>query len=69
MLISNNNLKYEFMGSHKIINRIVCMLAMALLCVACQNDDFEDTFPVTNGDMVYFGMNLPQIEDIVVTRA
>lgn len=57
------------MGLQNIANRIVCMLAMALLCVACQNDDFEDTFPVTDGDMVYFGMNLPQIEDIVVTRA
>lgn len=57
------------MGLQNIANRIVCILAMVLLCGACQNDDFEDTFPVTNGDMVYFGMNLPQIEDIVVTRA
>ena len=57
------------MGLQNMAKRIVCMLAMALLCVACQNDDFDDTFPVTNGDMVYFGMNLPQIEDIVVTRA
>lgn len=58
------------MGLQNIANRIVCMLAIVLLCVACQNDDFEDTFPVTSGDnMVYFGMNLPQVEDIVVTRA
>lgn len=53
----------------KIIGYIACLLTGVLAFSACQNDVFENIPSEDNGDMVYFGMNLPEAEDIVVTRA
>lgn len=53
----------------KIIEYIACLLTGVLAFSACQNDVFENIPSEDNGDMVYFGMDLPEAEDIVVTRA
>lgn len=45
------------------------LLAGILTFSACQNEEFENIPTGTNSDMVYFGMNLPDVEDIIVTRA
>lgn len=53
----------------KIIGYMACLLTGALALSACQSDVLENIPSEDNGDMVYFGMNLPEVEDIVVTRA
>lgn len=45
------------------------LLAGILTFSACQNEEFENIPTDTDSDMVYFGMNLPDVEDIIVTRA
>lgn len=53
----------------KIFGYMACLLTGALMLSACQSDVFENIPSEEKGDMVYFGMNLPEAEDIVVTRA
>lgn len=57
------------MTMKKIIGYMACLLTGALALSACQSDVLENIPSEDNGDMVYFGMNLPEVEDIVVTRA
>lgn len=57
------------MTMKKIIGYMACLLTGILAFSACQNDVFENIPSEDNGDMVYFGMNLPEAENIVVTRA
>lgn len=45
------------------------LLAGILTFSACQNEEFENIPTDTDNGMVYFGMNLPEVEDIIVTRA
>ncbi|HIZ91317.1 MAG TPA: DUF4906 domain-containing protein [Candidatus Bacteroides merdavium] len=53
----------------KIFGYVACLLTGTLVLSACQSDALDNIPSEDNGDMVYFGMNLPEAEDIVVTRA
>lgn len=57
------------MTMKKIFGYMACLLTGTLMLSACQSDVLENIPSEDNGDMVYFGMNLPEAEDIVVTRA
>lgn len=57
------------MTMKKIFGYMACLLTGVLALSACQSDVLENIPSEDNGDMVYFGMNLPEAEDIVVTRA
>lgn len=57
------------MTMKKIFGYMACLLTGTLVLSACQSDVLENIPSEDNGDMVYFGMNLPEAEDIVVTRA
>lgn len=57
------------MTMKKIFGYMACLLTGVLALSACQSDVLENIPSEENGNMVYFGMNLPEAEDIVVTRA
>lgn len=57
------------MTMKNIFGYMACLLTGALALSACQSDALDNIPSEDNGDMVYFGMNLPEAEDIVVTRA
>ena len=57
------------MTMKKIFGYVACLLTGTLVLSACQSDALDNIPSEDNGDMVYFGMNLPEAEDIVVTRA
>lgn len=57
------------MSTKTIIGFMTYLLAGLLSFSACQNEDFENILTDSDNDMVYFGMNLPEVEDIIVTRA
>lgn len=57
------------MTMKKIFGYMACLLTGTLVLSACQSDALDNIPSEDNGDMVYFGMNLPEAEDIVVTRA
>lgn len=56
------------MNMQKIFGRMVCLLAGIGMLAACTNDEFGYRTEAV-GNNVYFGMSLPETEDIVVTRA
>ena len=53
----------------KIFGYAAYLLSGMLMFAACQNDTFENIPTEEDSNMVYFGMNLPEVEDIIVTRA
>lgn len=53
----------------KIFGYTAYLLSGMLMFAACQNDTFENIPTEEDSNMVYFGMNLPEVEDIIVTRA
>lgn len=57
------------MTMKKIFGYMACLLTGMFTFSACQNDVFENVPAEDNGDMVYFGISLPEVEDIIVTRA
>lgn len=56
------------MTMKKIFGYTAYLLSGMLMFAACQNDTFENIPAEKDSNMVYFGMNLPEVEDIVVTR-
>ena len=57
------------MTMKKIFGYAAYLLSGMLMFAACQNDTFENIPTEEDSNMVYFGMNLPEVEDIIVTRA
>ena len=57
------------MTMKKIFGYTAYLLSGMLIFAACQNDTFENIPTEEDSNMVYFGMNLPEVEDIIVTRA
>lgn len=71
MLILNKQISNigDIMNIQKMFGCMVCLLVGILMFSACQNEDFEMIGDKNEGDMVYFGLNLPSMDEIVVSRA
>lgn len=57
------------MNRQKMFGCIICLLVGILMFSACQNEDFGMGGDKNEGDMVYFGLNLPSMDEVVVSRA
>lgn len=71
MLILNKQISNigDIMNIQKMFGCMVCLLVGILMFSACQNEDYEMVEGKNEGDMVYFGLNLPSMDEIVVSRA